>query len=78
MFDSWGTPQDSERMTEDQFVSNNRGIDQDGDLDPELLRAMYRRLKVHRMYCCFVGRLGREWGLIDVLMYCVRTRYTDR
>lgn len=76
MYDSWGTPQDSERMTEDQFVNNNRGIDQDGDLDPELLRAMYRRLKVPRMHWCFVG-LTRSRMEIDVLMYCMRTRYTD-
>lgn len=38
--------QESEKMTEAQFVKNHRGIDQGKDPPKELLEGMYRRIKV--------------------------------
>lgn len=38
--------QESEKMTESQFVRNHRGIDQGQDPPKELLEGMYRRIKV--------------------------------
>lgn len=40
-------------MTESQFVKNHRGIDQGKDPDHELLKGMYRRIKVSHVLFCF-------------------------
>lgn len=46
--------QENEKMTQSQFVSNNREIDQGRDLPRQDLEAMYQRVKVREMH----GRLS--------------------
>lgn len=46
LFFGRGVSQESEKMTEAQFVKNHRGIDQGKDPPKELLEGMYRRIKV--------------------------------
>lgn len=46
LFSLFVVKQEGDKMTESQFVNNNRGIDQGRDIPKEELQAMYRRVKV--------------------------------
>lgn len=61
--------QENEKMTQSQFVSNNREIDQGRDLPREDLEAMYQRIKVRK----YIGNSHERFAGIAALVRSLAT-----